>query len=196
MLGQLTGSQAEGGAPERVIADGTHLRRGDLGYGGYLRMGKSAGEPWRFELRYDHASPKLDVNASGFQKTQNEARLGGVVKYLRSGGAGPFLTRTMYLEGYASWTTDGRGFNRGNELSVGFTAQLRSFHSFGCDAGLDDPAYDVREIGPALPTGGSGTSFSSAPSPRIRGARSRSTSGRAGHDRQPAAPSRPPGMRT
>lgn len=146
ILGQLTGSETEGGAPERVIADGTHLRRGDLGYGGYLRMGKSAGEPWRFELRYDHASPKLDVNASGFQKTQNEALLGGVVKYLRTGGAGPFLTHTIYLEGVTSWTTDGRGINRGNELAVGFTAQLRSFHSFGCDAGLDDPAYDVREI--------------------------------------------------
>jgi len=146
IVGQATGSEAEGGPPDRLIADGTHLRRGDLGYGGYLRMGKSGGEPWRFELRHDYASPKLDVNASGFQKTQNEQLFGGVLKYLRTTGAGPFLNHIIYLEGFTSWTTDGRGINRGNELSAGFTAQLRSFHSIGCDAGLRDPAYDVREI--------------------------------------------------
>jgi uncharacterized protein DUF5916 len=146
IVGQLTGSESRGGAPDRLIADGTHVRPGDLGYGGYLRMGKSGGEPWRFELHYDYASPKLDVNPSGFQKTQNEQQLGAVLKHLRTNGVGPFLNHTFYVEGATSWTTDGRALNRGNHVAVGVTAELRNFHSVGCDAGLEDPAFDVREI--------------------------------------------------
>ncbi|HYG68146.1 MAG TPA: DUF5916 domain-containing protein [Anaeromyxobacteraceae bacterium] len=145
-LGQTAASHALGGAPRRTLADGTVLERGDLGYGGYLAAGKHAGEPWRFEVHYEHASPRLQLNSVGFQRTQNEAVARGILRFTRPQGGGPFHEYILFGGTEGRWTTDGRGLLRGQQFWGGFEAQLRSFHWFGCTGWRNAAAWDVREI--------------------------------------------------
>jgi hypothetical protein len=145
-LGQAAGSQHLGGEPARTLADGTVLERGDLGWGGYLAAGRHAGEPWRFEVHYEHTSPRLELNSVGFQRTQNEAVARGIVRYTRPKGGGPFHSYLLFGGTEGRWTTDGRGLLRGQQAWGGFEAQLRSFQWFGCTGWRNAAAYDVREI--------------------------------------------------
>jgi hypothetical protein len=145
-LGQAAGSHYLGGEPTRTLADGTVLERGDLGWGGYLAAGRHAGEPWRFEVHYEHTSPRLELNSVGFQRTQNEAVARGIVRYTRPKGNGPFHSYLLFGGSEGRWTTDGRGLLRGQQFWGGFEAQLRSFQWFGCTGWRNAAAYDVREI--------------------------------------------------
>ncbi len=145
-LGQLTGSQARGGAPTRVLADGTEISRGDLGFGAHAAAGLQGGEPWRFEVHWEYESPELDLNAAGFQRTQNE-QLGRVIlRRVRPGGGGPFHSWAVALGAETRWTTDGRGLDRGAQVFLGSELQLRSFRWFGCNTYVDTVRWDVREI--------------------------------------------------
>ncbi len=154
--GQLAASQALGGPPQRVLADGTVLRAGDVGWGGYATAGLFGGEPFRFDVHYEEESPQLDLNASGYQKTQNERLARVMLKWVRPSGGGPFHNYGFYAMGRTQWTTDGRDLNRGNAVYLGGDALLRDpYLAFGCEAGFEDPRYDVREISRAslLPAG-------------------------------------------
>ena len=144
--GQLTLSQAQGGAPVRTLPDGTQLRPGDLGYGGFLTAGRGGGEPWRFDLDYEYASPRLDLNAVGYQRTQNEQVVRGVVRYVRPGGGGPFLSYTVATLAELRTTTDRRGLVRGGQVYAGSEVQLRSFDWLGTNTWLNFPYWDVREV--------------------------------------------------
>ncbi|BDG09616.1 DUF5916 domain-containing protein [Anaeromyxobacter paludicola] len=148
-FGQLDGSVSEGGPPALLLRDGTALRAGDAGAGGYVTAGKLGGEPWRFSLHYDHATPRLDLNAAGYQRTQNEQLLRGTLSYVRPTGGGAFHGWELHAAASAAFTTDGRRLDRGNGLSLGGSVQLRSYVGLWCDAGLDDPRWDVREIAQA-----------------------------------------------
>lgn len=145
-LGQAAGSHYLGGEPSRVLPDGTLLERGALGYGGYLAAGRHAGEPWRFEVHYEHASPELELNSVGFQRTQNEQVGRGILRFTRPKGGGPFHSYLLFGGAEGRWTTDGRGLLRGKQVWGGFEAQLRSFHWLGCQGYLNAEDYDVREI--------------------------------------------------
>lgn len=145
--GQVAGSWSAGGPPVRVLADGTALRAGDLGYGGFLTAGHLGGEPLRFELQARYASPRLDLNASGYQPTQNSKRVQLAVKWIRPSGGGPFHGYELGLYGTAAWTTDGRDLSRGNAVWGEASATLKDpYLALGCSAGRDDPGLDVREI--------------------------------------------------
>jgi hypothetical protein len=146
LLGAATASQYLGGDPSRVLADGTRLERGDLGYGGYVAAGRFAGEPWRFEVHYEYQSPGLELNTLGFQRTQNEQVARGILRYARPSGAGPFHQYLVFGGTEGRLTTDGRGLVRGKQVWGGFEAQLRSFHWFGCSGYLNGEDYDVREV--------------------------------------------------
>ena len=145
-LGQLTGSQALGGAPRRVLADGTTFSRGDLGYGAHAAAGRAGGEPWRVEAHWEYESPKLDVNATGFQRTQNEQLGRAMLRHVTLHADAPFHYHGFLLGAETRWTTDGRGLDRGAQVFAGAEFQLRSFHWFGCNAYLDTVRWDVREI--------------------------------------------------
>ncbi|HET9553113.1 MAG TPA: DUF5916 domain-containing protein, partial [Anaeromyxobacteraceae bacterium] len=146
LRGQATGSRHGGGAPELTLADGTALRRGDLGGGGFVSLGKQGGEPWRFDLVWEYESPRLDLNAAGYQKTQNEQKGRAVLRWVRPGGGGPFHEYLAFLGAETRWTTDGRGLNRGNALWVVAQVQLRSFHTIGTTLSLESDSDDVREL--------------------------------------------------
>jgi hypothetical protein len=144
--GQLTASQRQGGAPSEILADGTVLRRGDLGAGGFLVAGREAGEPWLFSLSYEYESPRLDLNALGYQRTQNEQMGRGVVQYTRPGGGGPFQSYVVILGVESRLTTDGRGRQRGTNAFLNTNFQLRSFDYFGTNMTASGDFEDVREL--------------------------------------------------
>jgi len=144
--GQAAGSRSAGGPPERILPDGTAIRRGDLGVGAYASAGRQGGEPWRFELQWELESPKLDLNAAGFQRTQNEQQLRAVVRYVRPNGGGPFHAYGIHLAAQDRRTTDGTFLDRGAQVGLSTEFQLRSFHWFGVEAWADLPRWDVREI--------------------------------------------------
>jgi hypothetical protein len=108
MYGQAEISRATGGPPTgRTLADGTVLKSGDLGYGGYFKLGKLGGQPFRAYVTYDHASPRLFLNQTGFLEQHNFQRIGGELKFVQSVGFLKPLTVTA--GGRQELTTDGRG---------------------------------------------------------------------------------------
>ncbi len=145
--GLVVASRAAGGPPERILADGTALRRGDAGLGGHLRAGRRGGEPWRFDVGFSHASPRLDLNASGFQRTQNEQELRARLSFVRPGAHGPFDDLEAYASALSRWTTDGRGLVRGRSATLGLDASLARTHlATGCSMTSSGARDDVREI--------------------------------------------------
>ncbi len=144
--GQATGSQWLGSAPLRALPDGTVFHKGDLGYGAYASAGTQGGEPWRFEGQWYYESPRLELNALGYQRTQNEQLGRAILHWVKPNGVGPFHSVDLQLGAETHWTTDGGGWHRGSQLWAGGDFQLRSFHSFGCLAALDAEYWDVREI--------------------------------------------------
>jgi hypothetical protein len=144
--GQLSGSQATGGTPERTLSDGTQLRPGDLGLGAHAALGRAGGEPWRFELHWEYEAPRLDLNAVGYQRTQNEQVGRAIVRYLRSEGGGPFHSWALVAQGESRFTTDHRTLERGAQLQASSEFQLRSFDWFGFTGWYDLDGWDVREV--------------------------------------------------
>jgi hypothetical protein len=116
-IGQLAGSRLIAGPPARVLSDGSVLRPGTTGYGGYVRAGRFGGEGFRWEVGDDLSSPTLDLNATGFQRTQNEHA--------------PSLTLR---------------YERPSELDAALSITLPSFDQIGVEWNLDAGGYDVREL--------------------------------------------------
>lgn len=146
LYGQAAASQVVGGSPARLLPDGTVLKPGDIGQGAYLTAARQGGEPWRVEAHYEYESPRLELNASGYQRTQNEQAARLRLRYVRPSGGGPFhdwQVTTLLVE---RWTTDGRSLTRGGTFTVSAKAQFRNFLQIACEVDLDDPGYDVREI--------------------------------------------------
>ena len=146
LMGQVDGSQVVGGLPERTLRDGTVLRRGDTGFGGYLRGGKFGGEGFRWDMGYDFSTPTLDLNASGFQRTQNEHAPRLSLRYVRPNGMGPFKSLATYFNGGSTWTTDGRNLNRGSWFNLNNSVQLPSFDLVGAEVGANLGGWNVREL--------------------------------------------------
>lgn len=147
LYGQGSASRADGGPPQRTLADGTRLGRGDAGLGAYLRAGRRGGEPWRFDLGWSWSTPRLDLDSTGFQRTQNEQEVKGTLKFVRPNGGGAFHEWTLLAGGYTRFTTDGRDLPRGRGAFLGFDARLkRPWLWAEWRATFDDGQYDVREI--------------------------------------------------
>jgi hypothetical protein len=144
--GQVEGSRAVKGPPAWLLADGTVLRPGDSGFGGYLGVQRISGEPWRVDLFYEYESPRLDLNAAGYLRTQNHQLAQATVKYERPNGEGPFATYDVFLRAQTAYTTDGLALNRGNGAFLGYDLVFRNFWATGCEGSLQDDRYDVREI--------------------------------------------------
>jgi hypothetical protein len=147
LQGQLTGSRVTGGPlGGRQLRDGTVLRPGDLGFGAYVSGGKRGGEPFRFDVTYEYLSPRLDLNATGFQPNQNEQVARGAVHFVRPSGWGPLHSFSTSLQGTTSWNTDGRGIRLYNKATLGAAATLPGFHVAECELGLLTGRNDIREI--------------------------------------------------
>jgi hypothetical protein len=160
LMGQVDGSQVVGGPPERTLRDGTVLHRGDTGFGGYVRAGRFGGEGFRWDVGYDFSTPTLDLNASGFQRTQNEHSPRLSLHYERPNGVGPFKSLFANFSGGSQWTADGRGLNRGSWLNLNASVQLPSFDSIGVETGVNLGGWDVRELrGTGVPLENTNSAF-------------------------------------
>jgi hypothetical protein len=144
--GQVEGSRTVKGPPAWLLADGTVLRPGDSGFGGYVGVQRVGGEPWRVDVFYEYESPRLELNPTGYLRTQNHQLVQATLKYDRPGGGGPFATYDVFLRGQSAYTTDGLALNRGNGAFLGYDLVFRSFWATGCTASVQDDRYDVREI--------------------------------------------------
>ncbi len=145
-VGQAVGSQSLGGRPVRVLPDGTAISRGDLGAGATVAVGRQGGEPWRGEVQWEYQSPKLELNAAGYLRTQNEQVGRALLRYVRPSGGGPFHSYGLQAGTESRWTTDERALRRGGQAWLLSEFQLRSFVWFGCNAVVDAARWDVREI--------------------------------------------------
>ncbi|QSQ25387.1 carbohydrate binding family 9 domain-containing protein [Pyxidicoccus parkwayensis] len=160
VLGLVTASRAVAGPPERLLRDGTVLRRGDAGLGGYVRAGRFGGKGFRPELGLDFAQPTLELNATGFQRTQNAMLPRFQLQYAQPDGFGPlndfFATFTVKPQ----WTADGRRVYRGTSASLSVDSLLPSFDVLGVQGTLDVGGYDVRELsGTGVPLERTGVAY-------------------------------------
>jgi hypothetical protein len=146
VLGLVTASRAVAGPPERLLRDGTVLRRGDMGVGGYVRAGRFGGKGFRPELGLDLALPKLELGATGFQRTQNATAPRFQLAYAQPDGFGPLNDFFATLSVKPRWTADGRGVYQGTSASLSVDSLLPSFDVVGVQAALDVGGYDVREL--------------------------------------------------
>jgi len=139
-----------------VLPDGTVLHPGDLGWGGFLAFGRNGGEPWRFDVDLEAESPRLDLNAVGYQRTQNDLRLRPILRYVRPTGGGPFHSIALGLGFDLHATADGELRRRSATFFYFNELQLKALYTIGCEVDFDLPADDVREISK------SGTAFARA----------------------------------
>ncbi len=147
--GRLTGSGTQStdpvAPPKRQLADGTVLSVGDLGAGGFLTFGKMGGEPWRFDVTLEWESPRLELNALGYMRTQDESRVRPIVRFVRpSGGAG--LQSYGVFVGADLRATSSEGLSTGRQLFASFDLRFTGNSGGGCEASHDSPVYDVREV--------------------------------------------------
>lgn len=144
--GQVDGSQTVGGPPVVVLRDGTHVARGDLGEGTYFRFGKVGGEPFRFDVNYGISSPRLYLNALGYLQRQNYQTASVSAHYVRPSGFWQLLNFDAHVQGIIRWTADGTWLKQPRGIYLYLTGQLRGFHSLYLETGLEDNAFDTREI--------------------------------------------------
>ncbi|MBK7860763.1 MAG: carbohydrate binding family 9 domain-containing protein [Archangiaceae bacterium] len=145
-LGLIDGSHRVGGPKDDTLRDGTVMHPGDLGFGGYFKAGKFGGEGFRGRIEGAWTSPRLDLNATGFMSSQNQARLGVLAQYVRTQGL--TLLRDFYTQLNATtfWTTDGRFTPRGTYLGWELDFTFNTFDNVGLGVNVEIPFYDVREI--------------------------------------------------
>jgi hypothetical protein len=144
--GTVVGSMVGRGIEERVLRDGVRLHPGDVGVGTYLRAGKVGGSGFRWDLDYEYASPKLELNPTGFMRTQNYQmpRIG--LRYHRPDGWGPLKEFYGNFNAGYRWTTDGRALSRGGWVNVNASATFPSFDFAGFETGIEGTGNNPREI--------------------------------------------------
>lgn len=146
VVGQIAGSRAIGGPPSRLLPDGTVVRPGDRGLGAYFTAGKLGGEPIRATVSYELATPRLDLNATGYQPDQNEERVKAELRFVRKAGLGPLHEASFGISGSLQRSTDGRGLDLGKSVGAEALLVLRDFHEIACSGGYDLRRQDLREI--------------------------------------------------
>ncbi|WP_157758802.1 DUF5916 domain-containing protein [Cystobacter fuscus] len=147
VVGQVAASRVAGGpANGRLLADGTALKPGDMGVGGHVRAGKLGGEPWRFAVGYEYATPQFDLNPTGYLETQNEHKVSAQFSFVRTSRMAFFEEFSATAAALARWTTDGRHIPRGHEVAFTVGGILSGLHELSCSVGSVFERGDVREI--------------------------------------------------
>jgi hypothetical protein len=145
--GQAAGSRVEGGPPVRTLRDGTALHPGDLGAGWYLRAGRRGGSGLRGAAELSWSAPRFDVNATGFQRTQNELEALARLEWAVPEATGALRDWSANVWVRQRRSTDGRGLPRGFIASAGVEWTLaHPWLEGSCDVWWDDPQLDLREI--------------------------------------------------
>jgi hypothetical protein len=142
----VAGSQATGGPLEgERLGDGTLLRDGDTGLGLQLTGGKHGGEPWQLGVAYGYASPRLELNSTGYQPVSNEQMVLVTPEYVRTDWAGLLETR-LGVQGLARWSADERALPLGTGWELFGSTLLPDFTSLLCGASVELGRTDLLEI--------------------------------------------------
>ena len=112
--------------PARYIPDGTTLLPGQLGWGMTAEAGKFGGEHWLADLRYQGASPTLDINDAGYIQMSNYRDFFGSVTWRELKPHGPLRDMSYQLYGGTNRTWDFAGKTR---TRVGFSSSF-DFQNF------------------------------------------------------------------
>ncbi len=146
IVGQVVGSRVIGGPPSRLLPDGTVVRPGDMGLGAYFTAGKLGGEPIRAAASYELATPRLDLNATGYQPDQNEQTAKAELRFVRKAGFGPLHEASFGITGSLQRSTEGRDLDLGRSIRADALLVLRGFYEIACSGGYDLKRQDLREI--------------------------------------------------
>ncbi len=147
VLGHVAGSRVTGGAPEgEVLADGTLLRAGDTGLGAFVRAGKLGGEPLRFSVGYTRASPRLELNRTGYLVAQNEQTADMQLTWVRASRQGWLESLESNLTLLGRWSSDERGVGLAQRLISVTEAVLTGYHTLTFTAGYEVGRRDIWEI--------------------------------------------------
>jgi hypothetical protein len=145
--GQVDASKQVGGPTlGRRMRDGTVILPGDAGFGTYMRAGKLGGEPFRFDFNYDFATPKLDLNATGYQPFQNSQGFGMNARVLKTTDIGRLHQVGADINANLNFTTDGHFTPHDHNLNFDAFAQLPGFQTLRVTIGVEEPMSSVREI--------------------------------------------------
>ena len=141
--GQLAGAETIGGPP-RELPDGTVLRSGDAGAGGFARVAKEGG--WlRTELVYERYGRRFDIDDLGYLPRQNTQHLDLVVGAFSAKPAGPFVDEQTNVEVYQHENLDGLIGPHGYQWNFGVTT--RGLWTLWAELHWRPLYYDDRELG-------------------------------------------------
>ncbi|HEY8205839.1 MAG TPA: DUF5916 domain-containing protein, partial [Myxococcaceae bacterium] len=144
--GTVVGSMVGRTIEQRVLRDGVVLSSGDLGLGAYVGAGKLGGNGFRWDVNWEYASPKLELNPTGFLRTANYhmPRIG--LHYVQPDGWGPLKEFFANVNAGGRWTTDERHLSRGAWVNFNMSLTFPSFDFAGLETGADFGGVNVREI--------------------------------------------------
>jgi hypothetical protein len=142
--GQGFGSLIENGTT-RTLPDGTPIGRGDLGFGGVLRLSKAGGEHWVLDGTVGARSRTLDFNDLGFMDRQNYARAAAYAEYRTLQPSHGLMETHTWALGFGTNNLDGLALERGLMLMENAVLASRSSLSLGGYAIAQH--FDDREVG-------------------------------------------------
>jgi hypothetical protein len=131
--------------PTRQFADGTWIKSGDVGWGGYFELAKQGGRHWLFDLEYDVASKKLDYNDLGFMLRQNLHHVDATLEYRTTEPWGKTLESHWRAEFYDRENFSGLNLARGYQLNT--EGKFSNFWGWFAELHYRAAHFDDREVG-------------------------------------------------
>jgi len=131
--------------PPRQLLDGTFIKPGDVGGGGYFDFSKQGGKHWLFDLEYDVASKKLDYNDVGFMLRQNLHHIDITGEYRTTEPWGKTLETRWRAEFYDRQSFGGLNLARGYQLNT--DGKFSNFWGWFAELHYRERHFDDREVG-------------------------------------------------
>jgi hypothetical protein len=131
--------------PPRQFADGTWLKSGDVGAGGYFDFAKQGGKHWLFDLEYDVASQKLDYNDLGFMLRQDLHHIDATLEYRTTEPWGKTLESHWRAEFFDRENFGGLNLARGYQLNT--SGKFSNFWGWFAEVHYRARHFDDREVG-------------------------------------------------
>jgi hypothetical protein len=131
--------------PARQFPDGTVIKPGDVGWGGYFDFSKQGGKHWLFDAEYDVASKKLDYNDLGFMLRQNLHHVDLTGEYRTTGPWGKTLESHWRAEFYDRENFSGLNLARGYQLNT--SGRFTNFWGWFAELHYRQRHFDDREVG-------------------------------------------------
>jgi hypothetical protein len=131
--------------PPRQFADGTWIKSGDVGAGGYFDFAKQGGKHWLFDLQYDVASKKLDYNDLGFMLRQNLHHIDATLEYRTTEPLARTLESHWRAEFYDRENFSGLNLARGYQFNT--SGKFANFWGWFAELHYRERHFDDREVG-------------------------------------------------